>query len=98
MKTRLIFCRFYGMIVEAVYLGADSQGRGLWSTDGEAEYGMLDEIVEPLEVWYRKEKRTLPWREQRNPYYIWVSEIMLQQTRVEAVKPYFSALSESCPM
>ena len=97
MKTRLIFCRFYGMIVEAVYLGADSQGRGLWSTDGEAEYGMLDEIVEPLEVWYRKEKRTLPWREQRNPYYIWVSEIMLQQTRVEAVKPYFQRFIRELP-
>ena len=85
------------MIVEAVYLGADSQGRGLWSTDGEAEYGMLDEIVEPLEVWYRKEKRTLPWREQRNPYYIWVSEIMLQQTRVEAVKPYFQRFIRELP-
>ena len=97
MKTRLIFCRFYGMIVEAVYLGADSQERGLWSTDGEAEYGMLDEIVEPLEVWYRKEKRTLPWREQRNPYYIWVSEIMLQQTRVEAVKPYFQRFIRELP-
>ncbi len=85
------------MIVEAVYLGADSQERGLWSTDGEAEYGMLDEIVEPLEVWYRKEKRTLPWREQRNPYYIWVSEIMLQQTRVEAVKPYFQRFIRELP-
>ena len=33
--------------------------------------------------------RDRPWREQKNPYYIWVSEIMLQQTRVEAVRPYF---------
>ena len=43
----------------------------------------------PLLSWYRREKRDLPWRENRDPYRIWISEIMLQQTRVEAVKPYF---------
>lgn len=42
-----------------------------------------------LLTWYDAHKRTLPWRENKDPYYIWVSEIMLQQTRVEAVKPYF---------
>ena len=49
----------------------------------------LKDIVRPLLDWYQKNKRVLPWREQKNPYYIWISEIMLQQTRVEAVKPYF---------
>lgn len=49
----------------------------------------LEYIVEPLLAWYHKEHRMLPWRESKNPYYIWISEIMLQQTRVEAVKPYF---------
>lgn len=39
--------------------------------------------------WYRENKRQLPWREDRNPYHIWVSEIMLQQTRVETVKEYY---------
>ena len=39
--------------------------------------------------WYNKHKRTLPWREHRSPYAVWVSEIMLQQTRVETVIPYF---------
>lgn len=39
--------------------------------------------------WYEKNKRILPWRENPVPYYVWISEIMLQQTRVEAVKPYF---------
>ena len=39
--------------------------------------------------WYHKNKRTLPWRGHRNPYAVWVSEIMLQQTRVETVIPYF---------
>lgn len=50
---------------------------------------MLEEIVEPLQIWYQDHKRELPWRKDKNPYYIWISEIMLQQTRVEAVKPYF---------
>lgn len=47
------------------------------------------EIVEPLLAWYAAEARTLPWREHPTPYRVWISEIMLQQTRVEAVKPYF---------
>ena len=38
--------------------------------------------------WYQKNKRDLPWRTDREPYHIWLSEIMLQQTRVEAVKGY----------
>ena len=40
--------------------------------------------------WYEENKRNLPWREDREPYHIWLSEIMLQQTRVEAVKGYYS--------
>ena len=48
---------------------------------------MLEEIVVPLLDWYDKQKRTLPWRSKQTPYRVWVSEIMLQQTRVEAVKP-----------
>ena len=58
---------------------------------------MLDEIITPLVDWYRKNKRTLPWRDQNNAYYTWVSEIMLQQTRVEAVKPYFLRFVEELP-
>lgn len=42
-------------------------------------------------------KRALPWRDKNNAYYTWVSEIMLQQTRVEAVKPYFSRFIETLP-
>lgn len=49
----------------------------------------LMEIVTPLLDWYGKNARILPWREQPIPYAVWISEIMLQQTRVEAVKPYF---------
>lgn len=58
---------------------------------------MLEEIVEPLVQWYEKSHRILPWRESKNPYYIWISEIMLQQTRVEAVKPYFDRFIRALP-
>ena len=51
----------------------------------------------PLLAWYRSRARVLPWRENRDPYRIWVSEIMLQQTRVEAVKPYFERFMEAVP-
>src|SRR4051812_4935205 len=42
-----------------------------------------------LVEWYRSVKRDLPWRKNRDPYRIWVSEVMLQQTTVAAVVPYF---------
>ena len=47
----------------------------------------LGDIVEPLLAWYDAHARVLPWREHPAPYRVWVSDIMLQQTRVEAVKP-----------
>ena len=58
---------------------------------------MLNKIITPLLNWYRQNKRELPWRDQNNAYYTWVSEIMLQQTRVEAVKPYFQRFTEELP-
>lgn len=58
---------------------------------------MIEKIVEPLVEWYQKSHRLLPWRESKNPYYIWISEIMLQQTRVEAVKPYFERFIHALP-
>lgn len=58
---------------------------------------MLEEIVVPLLDWYDKQKRTLPWRSKPTPYRVWVSEIMLQQTRVEAVKPYFERFMKALP-
>jgi A/G-specific adenine glycosylase len=42
-----------------------------------------------LLAWYAREKRALPWRESRDPYSVWISEAMLQQTRVETVVPYY---------
>lgn len=63
---------------------------------------MLDEfdlakLVEPLQNWFSGNARILPWREDPTPYYVWVSEIMLQQTRVEAVKPYFERFIRELP-
>lgn len=55
------------------------------------------DIVTPLLIWYKGNKRILPWRGNKNPYRIWVSEIMLQQTRVEAVKPYFDRFMKELP-
>lgn len=47
--------------------------------------------------WYHKQRRSLPWRETTDPYAIWVSEVMLQQTRVETVIPYFERFMDAFP-
>ena len=47
--------------------------------------------------WYSRSKRSLPWREDPSPYHVWLSEIMLQQTRVEAVKNYYQRFLNSLP-
>lgn len=57
----------------------------------------LCDIAPPLLKWYDGHRRVLPWRENPAPYRVWVSEIMLQQTRVEAVKPYFERFMEALP-
>ena len=57
----------------------------------------LSFIETPLIEWYRQNARDLPWRHTRDPYRIWVSEIMLQQTRVEAVKPYYVRFLDVLP-
>ena len=57
----------------------------------------LKEIVEPLIRWFRENKRDLPWRQTKDPYAVWVSEIMLQQTRVETVKPYYIRFLQTLP-
>jgi len=47
--------------------------------------------------WYERNKRQLPWRADKEPYHVWLSEIMLQQTRVEAVKGYYLRFLEALP-
>lgn len=57
----------------------------------------LKQMAQPLVEWYREQKRDLPWRHDVNAYKVWVSEIMLQQTRVEAVKPYYARFLSELP-
>lgn len=61
------------------------------------EQQILAKIPQPLLKWYDDNRRILPWREEPTPYRVWVSEIMLQQTRVEAVKPYFERFMNALP-
>lgn len=55
------------------------------------------ELADRIVSWYREHKRSLPWREAPAAYQVWVSEIMLQQTRVEAVKPYYARFMKELP-
>ena len=57
----------------------------------------LAALPDLLLPWYRENRRRLPWREDREPYHIWLSEIMLQQTRVEAVKGYYARFLSAVP-
>ncbi len=57
----------------------------------------LSRLPPPLLAWYRKSARDLPWRRTRDPYRIWVSEIMLQQTRVAAVLGYYARFLSAFP-
>ena len=57
----------------------------------------LSTLPQLLLPWYCENRRDLPWRKDREPYHIWLSEIMLQQTRVEAVKGYYARFLEALP-
>lgn len=57
----------------------------------------LKNVEKPLLSWYHSRARSLPWRDDPKPYRVWISEIMLQQTRVEAVKPYFERFMNAFP-
>ena len=59
--------------------------------------GVTKAIVEPLLQWYDEGHRDLPWRREPVPYRVWVSEIMLQQTRVEAVRGYYERWMQAFP-
>lgn len=58
---------------------------------------ILPEARRELRAWYRRVSRPLPWRESHDPYRVWISEIMLQQTTVAAVVPYFHRFLERFP-
>ena len=57
----------------------------------------LKYMVQPLLQWFYQNKRELPWRKDATPYHVWLSEIMLQQTRVEAVIPYYNRFLSRLP-
>ena len=57
----------------------------------------LSQLPGLLLPWYEQNKRDLPWRQDRDPYHVWLSEIMLQQTRVEAVKGYYTRFLTALP-
>lgn len=57
----------------------------------------IEEIVTPLLTWYQLDHRDLPWRDNPTFYHVWLSEIMLQQTRVEAVKEYYRRFLTALP-
>ena len=58
---------------------------------------LFSQLPALLLPWYEANKRNLPWRQDREPYHVWLSEIMLQQTRVEAVKGYYSRFLAALP-
>lgn len=57
----------------------------------------LGALTEPLCLWYEENKRSMPWREDATPYHVWLSEIMLQQTRIEAAKAYYERFIRKLP-
>ena len=57
----------------------------------------IQNTVFPLIEWYKQNKKPLPWRSEKSPYRVWISEIMLQQTRTSAVIPYFLRFIEKYP-
>lgn len=57
----------------------------------------LSEIAAPLVAWYREHARPLPWRQQKSAYHVWLSEVMLQQTRIEAVRGYYDRFLAAAP-
>lgn len=58
---------------------------------------ILLSAIDPLTDWYEKNKKSYPWRESRDPYRIWISEVMLQQTRTAAVLPYYERFLAAFP-
>ena len=72
-------------------LDLEKYGVTMWEED------KIISFRQKLLAWYDENKRDLPWRRSKNPYHIWVSEIMLQQTRVDTVIPYYERFLEWFP-
>ena len=63
----------------------------------ETKENILEKLPQAVLSWYDQGHRELPWRQDQDPYHIWLSEIMLQQTRVEAVKGYYARFLQALP-
>lgn len=72
-------------------LDLEKYGVTMWEKD------KILSFRQKLLAWYDENKRDLPWRRSKNPYHIWVSEIMLQQTRVDTVIPYYERFLDWFP-
>ena len=72
-------------------LDLEKYGVTMWEED------KILSFRQKLLTWYDANKRDLPWRRSKNPYHIWVSEIMLQQTRVDTVIPYYERFLDWFP-
>ena len=57
----------------------------------------MEKLSQPLLDWYQENARALPWRSRPSFYHVWISEIMCQQTRIEAVLPYYRRFLEALP-
>ena len=55
----------------------------------------MQDYISNLEEWFLENRRILPWRKDKNPYHVWISEVMLQQTRIEAVISYYERFNPS---
>ncbi len=90
---------------EVTSITARKRDRSSWSQEKNVADGILDgldtqkiaELREHLLEWFHKYERDLPWRRNKDPYRIWLSEIMLQQTRVAAVIPFYERFLEHFP-
>ena len=60
-------------------------------------YDLVQKIIPRIVLWYRENKIDLPWRCDPTPYHVWISEIMLQQTRIDAVLSYYARFLEALP-
>ena len=61
------------------------------------DVGLIQNCIPRITAWYRENRRSLPWRDDPTPYHVWISEIMLQQTRIEAVIPYYARFLAALP-
>ena len=66
-------------------------------TENTANETLLRDAALRLVAWYRENKKDYPWRQEPTPYHVWISEIMLQQTRIEAALDYYTRFIKELP-